>query len=123
MPCTGNQIYDNSTAYYLQNHDDLRWVRTDWINMRTMSNTVQIIAYNGAPLLYGRIKIGSHYQVGKVNNGVGLFGSYSIVDDGSEQLNRYGFDVLVCDSSIPKSPTPAVTPAIPYPLIRCGNFN
>jgi len=120
MPCYG-QIYDPTTAYYLLNHDDLRWVRTDYINMRTLSNAVQVMSYTGYPMLYGRIKIGDHYTVGKVHNGNGYFAGYFPVDDGSEQTLYYGYDVLVCDSSLPKSITPAVTPDMPTPPAKCGD--
>lgn len=122
MPCFGSETYDTTTAYYLLKHDDLRWVRTDYINMRTLKNTVQVTASNGNPFLYGRNKNGNYYQVGKVHNGNNNFRFNVARNDNDDRNMFYGYDVLVCDPSLPKTPTPSVTPPLPSPPTKCGKL-
>ena len=121
MPCAGEN-FDNSQASYLLNHDDLRWVRSDIYAMQTLTKAVKVTTYTGFPFFYGRIRIGDHYQLGKIHNGNGYVSGNFIEDDNSETTLNFGFDVLVCDSSIPKPAPPTLLSELPTPPPKCGNF-
>lgn len=101
LTCAG-EVLDIDYAYYLLKHDDLRWIETDHIAMRSLPGAISVTSTNGYPFLFGRIKVGNKYTLGKVHNGNGAFKFNFNADDGTEADALYGFEVLVCNSAIPK---------------------
>lgn len=121
MACNNAENFDNSEVYYLLKHDDLRWVRTDIYAMQNLTKALKVTSYSGSPFLYGRIRIGDHYQVGKVHNGNGAVTAQFLEDGNNEIGMLFGFDVLVCDSSIPKPAPKTLYSELPTPPPKCGD--
>lgn len=94
-PCDGDQ-FDSANVYYMLNHTNLVWKTTDSDAMRTLPGALTLVSSSGQPFMYGRNKINTYTQLGKVHNGNDLFG-YWYTQDGKEYNTKSGYDVLTCD--------------------------
>jgi hypothetical protein len=92
--CNADYFADNTTARYLINHANLKWVT---VNVTTATSvTKRIVLNNGGTLYYGRIQLTSasgvkYTQIGKVNLNFGL-----VYWNGVREITAKTWEILSC---------------------------
>jgi hypothetical protein len=90
-----NGNFDNQTAFYLQSHPNLKWIKTNTVDMMKLPGTLKIVGIHGFRFMFGRALYDGQYQLGKVYAGGGIY-TFVTINFGR---NIDSFEVLTCEKS------------------------
>lgn len=96
MGCDDWDFLDNSTAFYLVKHQDLKWVSTNTTAMLNVPGTLSV-SNPTFKFLFGRVMYEGRYYLGKLAAGQSDFNMYIETTSGYKEFST-GFEVLTCSS-------------------------
>lgn len=111
LPCGGSRLKDTDSVYYVLNHPNLQYVRTNIDDVNNVAGALRISGYTTQDFMFGRFQYKNKTIGGKINID-SWPGFWAWTVDG-EIGNKYNFEVLVCQPNpVPTTTTTTIAPPI-----------